>query len=280
MAGGLKGLKAAAARSWEEDGGVTGTGTGPSSPLAPAAPSSLVSSTQAAVAPPLPPSPRVVVVGGRTGSGKTSVLRELARRGEQVLDLEELAAHFGSAFGRIGQERPQPSSEQMFVRVAERWLVMDPARPVFCEDEGPHVGDVQVPPALFRRMRGGALAPRTVVLNLQVPLAARVHELCQTYLGGNSSPDLCVQLERCTQRIAQRLGHQRVEQVRASIAQRRFDEAALVLLAYYDRRYDKHLRRDRGDLSMVRDMDYSSSSADGEALHRRIADDILRLTYS
>ena len=277
MAGGLKGLKAAAARSWEEDGGVTGTG--PSSPLAPAAPSSLASSTQAA-APPLPPSPRVVVVGGRTGSGKTSVLRELARRGEQVLDLEELAAHFGSAFGRIGQERPQPSSEQMFVRVAERWLVMDPARPVFCEDEGPHVGDVQVPPALFRRMRGGARAPRTVVLNLQVPLAARVHELCQTYLGGNSSPDLCVQLERCTERIAQRLGHQRVEQVRASIAQRRFDEAALVLLAYYDRRYDKHLRRDRGDLSMVRDMDYSSSSADGEALHRRIADDILRLTYS
>lgn len=39
------------------------------------------------------------VLAGRTGSGKTRVLRELAALGGQVLDLEELAAHRGSLLG-------------------------------------------------------------------------------------------------------------------------------------------------------------------------------------
>lgn len=39
------------------------------------------------------------VLAGRTGSGKTRVLRALAAAGEQVLDLEELACHRGSLLG-------------------------------------------------------------------------------------------------------------------------------------------------------------------------------------
>jgi tRNA 2-selenouridine synthase len=39
------------------------------------------------------------VLAGRTGSGKTRVLREVAALGGQVLDLEELAAHRGSLLG-------------------------------------------------------------------------------------------------------------------------------------------------------------------------------------
>ena len=46
--------------------------------------------------------PRVLVVGGgRTCSGKTRVLRALAARNHQVLDLEALAAHRGSASGDL-----------------------------------------------------------------------------------------------------------------------------------------------------------------------------------
>lgn len=39
------------------------------------------------------------VLAGRTGSGKTRVLREMAALGGQVLDLEELAVHRGSLLG-------------------------------------------------------------------------------------------------------------------------------------------------------------------------------------
>jgi len=44
------------------------------------------------------------VVGGRTGSGKTDLLHQLEKRGEQVVDLEGLANHKGSAFGALGED--------------------------------------------------------------------------------------------------------------------------------------------------------------------------------
>lgn len=47
----------------------------------------------------LAPQLRLRVLAGRTGSGKTAVLRELVDRGEQVLDLEALASHRGSLLG-------------------------------------------------------------------------------------------------------------------------------------------------------------------------------------
>ena len=43
-----------------------------------------------------------LVLSGMTGSGKTEVLHELAALGAQVVDLEGLAFHRGSAFGGIG----------------------------------------------------------------------------------------------------------------------------------------------------------------------------------
>ena len=53
--------------------------------------------------------PRVIIVGGRTGVGKTRVLRALAAKNHQVLDLEALAAHRGSAFGDL-KGAAQPSN--------------------------------------------------------------------------------------------------------------------------------------------------------------------------
>ena len=58
-----------------------------------------------------PPLAPLCVLGGRTGSGKTVTLHALKSLGEQIIDLEGLAEHMGSAFGRVGQSRPQPSNE-------------------------------------------------------------------------------------------------------------------------------------------------------------------------
>src|ERR1700759_4202769 len=41
------------------------------------------------------------ILGGLTGSGKTKVLHQLKSLGEQVIDLEDLAQHQGSAFGSM-----------------------------------------------------------------------------------------------------------------------------------------------------------------------------------
>jgi tRNA 2-selenouridine synthase len=53
----------------------------------------------------------MIILGGMTGSSKTHILRHLKQQGRQVVDLESLANHKGSAFGALGQ-LPQPSTEQ------------------------------------------------------------------------------------------------------------------------------------------------------------------------
>jgi len=54
---------------------------------------------------------QIILIGGCTGSGKSEVLRSLAAQGEQILDLEMLAHHKGSAFGALMQ-LPKPTTEQ------------------------------------------------------------------------------------------------------------------------------------------------------------------------
>ena len=62
-----------------------------------------------------PPGP-VAVVGGCTGVGKTAVLHVLRARGEQIMDLEGLANHRGSAFGSMGMSHLTTASPPHLTR--------------------------------------------------------------------------------------------------------------------------------------------------------------------
>src|SRR4051812_12459115 len=84
----------------------------------------------------LAPGHGLVVLTGLAGAGKTEFLHELRDAGEQVLDLEGLAVHRGSAFGGIGLGA-QPT-HAAFERAVRRELAgTDPARRLWVEDEGP-----------------------------------------------------------------------------------------------------------------------------------------------
>ena len=74
--------------------------------------------------------PKVLIVGGRTGAGKTEVLKVMELLGEQILDLEWCANHTGSAFGGVGRG-PQPSQSHFENRVCAIWSGFDPERPGF-----------------------------------------------------------------------------------------------------------------------------------------------------
>ncbi|MCE9661623.1 MAG: tRNA 2-selenouridine(34) synthase MnmH [Burkholderiales bacterium] len=122
----------------------------------------------------LPASLSLIVVCGTTGSGKSLLLRALAERGEQVLDLETLANHRGSVLGLVPGE-VQPSQKAFDTAVWNVLRRFDPTRPVFVESESAKVGDLRVPPALVERMRG---AP---CLLLDLPIDARVALLLREY---------------------------------------------------------------------------------------------------
>lgn len=114
------------------------------------------------------------VVSGPTGSAKSRVLERLAARGEQVLDLEALAAHKGSVLGRQpGVD--QPPQKLFESRLLHALSALDPARPVFAEAESRRIGLVTLPDALIERLRG---AP---CIRIEVPAAARTEFLLRDY---------------------------------------------------------------------------------------------------
>ena len=122
----------------------------------------------------LPRQLRYTVVCGATGSGKSRLLQALARHGEQVLDLEELACHKGSVLGVL-PDAPQPSQKMFESRLRVALQALDPARPVFVEAESRKIGVLQVPDALLETLRASPC------LTIEATLEARVAFLLRDY---------------------------------------------------------------------------------------------------
>jgi len=136
----------------------------------------------------------LIILGGRTGSGKTDVLRELPGLGNRILDIELRAHHKGSAFGDIDQ-LPQPTQEQFDNDLGLDWIDLPPGNPVWVEDESHKTGSLQINEHLWKQMRS---AP---VLYLDIPVHLRAEKLVQEY--GKTDP---ANLERSIIKIREKLG--------------------------------------------------------------------------
>lgn len=168
---------------------------------------------------------KMMVVSGMTGCGKTDVLGELRKQGEQVLDLEALACHRGSAFGALGQQ-PQPSTEHFGNLLHETFLGFDPQRMVWVENESKSIGQVFIPEPLWGVM---SQAP---AVSYSIPHALRCRRLASEY-GGFGKEELCESFRK----IEARLGGQRLREALALVQGQRLEEAAAVALHYYDKGY-------------------------------------------
>ena len=114
------------------------------------------------------------VVCGATGSGKSRVLQALARAGESVLDLEDIACHKGSVLGVL-PGTGQPSQKMFETRLLSALRALDPARPVYVEAESRRIGKIHVPDALLETMRQGEC------INIEAAFDARVDFLLRDY---------------------------------------------------------------------------------------------------
>ncbi len=130
------------------------------------------------------------VLCGKTGSGKSKLLRALAAQGAQVLDLEALACHRGSVLGHLPGV-PQPSQKAFDTAVWKSLSAMSPERPVWVEAESKKVGNVQVHEALIAHMRSHGKC-----FDLQLPDTERTTLLLEEYAFFVSDPAyFCQRLE-------------------------------------------------------------------------------------
>jgi len=172
---------------------------------------------------------KLLMLGGKTGSGKTDLLLAIKKQGLQVIDLEGIAHHKGSVFGHINEEA-QPTTEQFENDFFEELRLTNPNELLLLENESYVIGSVHLPPPLLTQMRAAPL------LIVDIPLQARIDRLVREYTSTDRQ-----QLIAACQRIAQKLTRPKLEKVIAFIEKDDFASACEILLGYYDHYYNRGL---------------------------------------
>ncbi|RCW57433.1 tRNA 2-selenouridine(34) synthase MnmH [Halanaerobium sp. ST460_2HS_T2] len=97
----------------------------------------------------------IVVLHGNTGVGKTYILKEMEKMGANIIDLEGIANHRGSAFGSIGLK--EPYNQKYFESLLWEELEQkdQPGKYIFVEAESRRVGHSVIPEFFHEKMKKG-----------------------------------------------------------------------------------------------------------------------------
>ena len=165
------------------------------------------------------------ILGGLTGSGKTELLKYIQEKGKQVIDLEGIACHKGSAFGSIGQP-PQPTSEHFANLLHKEISAIPENQVIWLEDESKNIGTVFMPDTFFGNMR------ESPVIALIMDVKTRMPRLLKEY-----STHSAEELINSVQKISRRLGGDKTKEAIESIETGDFTKAIEITLDYYDKTY-------------------------------------------
>jgi tRNA 2-selenouridine synthase len=168
---------------------------------------------------------KMIVLGGMTGSSKTHILRYLSSIGQQVIDLEEIACHKGSAFGSLGQPA-QPSTEQFANILFKEWKQLDKSLPFWVEDESRNIGSVFMPDRFYLNMQD------TPAIILMMDVKTRLPRLMEEY-----STYPAEYLITSILKISKRLGGDNTRDAINAVETGDFAKAIEITLSYYDKAY-------------------------------------------
>ena len=212
-----------------------------------------------------------MILSGRTGSGKTRLLKKL----KCAIDLEHLANHRGSSIGRNLSPQPTQIHFENSVAIALLKKHQQGVTQLVFEDESPNIGSVHIPHALYHKMSD---APCVIV---DTPLEKRVENILQEYVvdmlaryqqqvgdqeRGFSA--FSAYLSSSLSRVQRRLGGQRYQEIMAAmngalaVQQQSGDTQAhrewlrRMLVEYYDPMYD--YQRDKRRRVVVKQADFAA----------------------
>jgi tRNA 2-selenouridine synthase len=182
---------------------------------------------------------QIVLITGCTGSGKSEVLRELKAQGEQVLDLEKLANHKGSAFGGLLMP-PQPTTEQFQNELFEEILSLDINRRIWVEDESIAIGKIFLPADFWKTMHESPL------VQMDVPKGVRIQRLVHEYGPADREEFLTIM-----GKIVKRLGGQHYNTAKEKLLQGDMASTIDLLLTYYDKAYLQSIEKRKESVKFV-----------------------------
>jgi len=173
------------------------------------------------------------LLGGKTGTGKTDLLKRIDSEDIYVIDLEGIANHRGSSFGSLGMQK-QPTSQQFENILAELIdkFSKDSATEIWLEAESSSLGKCRIPNDLFRKMKN---AP---ILEITKRKQERIEQLVNDYSHNPTN-----ELKDAVHRISKRLGPQRTKEALEAIDKKEWSKACIAMLDYYDKCYDYELKK-------------------------------------
>ena len=204
----------------------------------------------------IPTTPNLLIIGGKTGTAKTQIINGLPH----AIDLEGLANHRGSAFGK--RIEPQPSQASFENKIAYQYILNGLAEQTkfFMEDESRMIGSLNIPLPLYNFMR------TSPIVLIKSELEERIETILNDYIISNykeytscSEEDngniFSRYLLSSLDKIRKRLGNQNYEAIKQKMHQASNYEISdtfkeihrewiqILIQKYYDPMYEYQLRK-------------------------------------
>ena len=194
---------------------------------------------------------KTLIIGGRTGSGKTGLIHALANS----IDLEGLANHRGSSFGGFTSAQPSQIDFEDALAYALIQHESQKYKHIILEDESTNIGRIYIPKPIFNNLKNGEL----IILN--TPMEERVNIIFDEYVtealqnynsryGSKGLDQWFNDADNALARIKKRIGHERYIKIKTAfedaylLQQERGDATQhkgwieMLLSDYYDPMYD------------------------------------------
>jgi tRNA 2-selenouridine synthase len=178
-----------------------------------------------------------LVLEGLTGTSKTEILTALEKKGYPVIDLEGLAAHRGSVFGRV--DLPERSQKEFEAKLYHRLKEIGETPYYIIESESKRLGNIIIPDFILEGKQKGTR------IQVHAPLSYRIHTILNTYHPEQHHEEITDAIAK----IEKRFSCEDKEVIDQALEAKNY--AMIIerlLLYYYDPRYEHKAYENEGNI--------------------------------
>lgn len=170
---------------------------------------------------------KYIVLRGKTGTGKTEILKCLRNKGMDVLDLEEAANHRGSLLGSVGLGKVR--SQKQFESIVYEALKNRKTNYVFVEGESRRIGNIIIPEYIYNSMTNG------IQILIEADLDFRAKMILEEYLHSENAVE---DILKALKLLGKYISRENIEKYTALVNEGQYEEVAKELMEkYYDPMY-------------------------------------------